>query len=240
MLLKLLTSNRTELLKRCREKVALRFAPDEVPAVVDHGIPLFLDQLARILGKERLTSVRPITTTDPSSDIGKSAAIHGVELLRLGYTVDQVVHHYGDVCQGVAELAIEQDASISADQFRTLNRCLDEAIADAVAAFGHDREAAFAAQAQFLHQEVGLFADKQRHLITLAIETFTAIKTGQIGVTGATGTALIKLLHELRDGIDCALPELRLASGMTGPPLGPDDAPPVESLIERRRSSRAS
>ena len=236
MLLKLLTSNRAELLKRCREKVAIRFAPEAVPAVVDHGVPLFLDQLARILGNERLTSVRPAAIGDPSSDIGKSAAIHGVELLRLGFTVDQVVHHYGDVCQGVAELAIEQHASISADQFRTLNRCLDEAIADAVAAFGHDREAAFMDQARLLHQEVGLFADKQRRLVTLAIETFAAIKTGQIGVTGATGTALIGLLHELRDGVDRALPELRLACGMTDP-LVAGDAPPAEPLVER--SSRS-
>ena len=240
MLLELLTSNRTELLKRCRQKVALRFAPEAVPTVVEHGIPLFVDQLARILGKEQLTSARPVATADPCSDIGKSAAIHGVELLRLGFSVDQVVHHYGDVCQGVTELAIEQHASISADQFRTLNRCLDEAIADAVAAFGHDREAAFMDQARLLHQEVGFFADRQRHLVALAIDTFAAIKTGRIGVAGATGTALLELLHELRDGIDCALPELRLAAGMTKPPLGPGDAPLVESLIERRRSSRDS
>ncbi len=239
MLLELLMSNRNELIRRCREKVAIRFAPEPLPVVLDHGVPLFLEQLARILGKERLTSVRPDAISDPSSDIGKSAAVHGVELLRLGYTVDQVVHHYGDVCQGVAELAIEQHASISADQFRTLNRCLDEAIADAVSAFGHDREAAFTAQAQLLHQEVGLFADKQRHLITLAIETFSAIKTGQIGVTGATGTALIRVLYELRDGVDRALPELRLASGMTAP-RNAADARPEGPDVERRRSARSA
>jgi len=209
-------ANRGELLARCRQKVAVRFAPNATPAVVEHGLPLFLEQLASILRAEQRTTSRA-SVPDPSSAIGKSAALHGVELLRLGYTVDQVVHHYGDVCQAVAEMAIAKHASISADQFRTLNRCLDEAIADAVSAYAHDQEAAIVSRAEFLHLQIGEFAEKQRHLIVLAIETFAAIKNGRIATAGATGTALLNILYELRNGIDRTLPELRLASGMTEP-----------------------
>ena len=107
-----------------------------IPAIVDHGVPLFLNQLAATLRNERLTTARPSSLAEPSlmsSDIGRAAALHGVELLRLGYSIDQVVHHYGDVCQGLADLAVEHHVEITPDQFRTLNRCLDEAIADAVA-----------------------------------------------------------------------------------------------------------
>jgi hypothetical protein len=215
MLLEIL-SNRAELLERCRRKVGARFAPDPTPAVVEHGLPLFLDQLASVLQAERQTTSRP-SVSDPSSAIGRSAALHGVELLRLGYTVDQVVHHYGDVCQAVAEMAIAKHAFISADQFRTLNRSLDEAIADAVAAYAHDQETAIVSRAELLHQQIGEFAEKQRHLIVLALETFAAIKNGQIGVSGATGTALFNVLVELRNNIDQSLPRLRLASGMTDP-----------------------
>ena len=68
------------------------------------------------------------------SEMGVSATVHGSELLALGYTVDQVVHDYGDLCQAITHLAIERDAPFSADQFCTLNRCLDNAIADAVPA----------------------------------------------------------------------------------------------------------
>src|SRR3954469_15570584 len=85
MLLKLLESNRTLLIERCRAKVAKRFPYNSVPPVVEHGIPLFLDQLARTLGAERLTSVRPDAYAEEqlsSSDIGRAAAKHGVELLR--------------------------------------------------------------------------------------------------------------------------------------------------------------
>jgi hypothetical protein len=54
--------------------------------------------------------------------------------------VDQVVHHYGDVCQAVTELAVRRGSSITTDEFRTLNRCLDEAIADAVTVFADESE----------------------------------------------------------------------------------------------------
>ena len=218
MLLDLLTSHRNELISRSRARVGKRFAPDSVPTVVEHGVPLFLDQLAHTLRAESKTNVRPITKRDPtptSSPIGRAAALHGVELLHLGYTVDQVVHHYGDVCQAVADLAIEQRATISADQFRTLNRCLDEAIADAVSAFAHDREAAIADSAMNLQERFGSLADEQRRLLAIAIETFTAIQAGSIAVGGSSGMALLRVLHELRDILDRAWPELRLASGMT-------------------------
>jgi hypothetical protein len=60
-------------------------------------------------------------------------------LLRQGFTVSQVVHDYGDVCQSITELAVETHAPISAEDFRVLNGCLDNAIAGAVTEFGRER-----------------------------------------------------------------------------------------------------
>jgi hypothetical protein len=53
--------------------------------------------------------------------------------------VSQVVHDYGDVCQAITELAGEMDAPISTEDFRTLNRCLDDAIAGAVTEYGREQ-----------------------------------------------------------------------------------------------------
>src|SRR5436305_1625447 len=57
---------------------------------------------------------------------------HGRDLLGLGFTVSQVVHDYGDICQASTELAVDQNAPITTIEFHILNRCLDTAIADAV------------------------------------------------------------------------------------------------------------
>jgi hypothetical protein len=136
-------------------------------------------------------------------------------------------------------MAIAKHATISADQFRTLNRCLDEAIADAVSAYAHDQEAAIVSRAEFLHLQIGEFAEKQRHLIVLAIETFAAIKNGRIATAGATGTALLNILYELRNAIDRTLPELRLASGMTEPQVAGGSANLKELAVTTERLADA-
>ncbi|MEO7726842.1 MAG: sensor histidine kinase, partial [Burkholderiales bacterium] len=144
--------------------------------------------------------------------IGRAAALHGAELLRLGYSVDQVVHDYGDVCQSVTELASEQKARIAVEEFCTLNRCLDNAIADAVTSFGSARQILLNDQAETLQQRLTVFADEQRRLIDIAIQSYAAIKTGNIGLTGATGRLLIHALDDLRSLAERALPEIRVAS----------------------------
>ena len=67
-----------------------------------------------------------------TSAIGSAATRHGGQLQARGYSVSQVVHHYGEVCQAVTELAAEQQAPITPEEFHTLNGCLDTAIAEAV------------------------------------------------------------------------------------------------------------
>ena len=42
--------------------------------------------------------------------MGVSATAHGEELLNLGFSIDQVVHDYGDLCRAITDLAVEQDA----------------------------------------------------------------------------------------------------------------------------------
>ena len=215
MLYQFVNSNRDELIRRCREKVAKRFAPIGVPAVVDHGVPLFLQQLVDALRLDPAIPARTVPDSklaDLPSEIQRAAALHGAELLRLGYSVDQVVHDYGDVCQAVTDLAVEQKASIGTDEFRTLNCCLDNAIAAAVTAFGEGRRVLGNQQAEDLHQRLSAFADEQRRLVDIAIHANSAIRTGNIGPTGATGALLVQALSELRILADRSVADIRLAS----------------------------
>ena len=125
-----ITSNRNGLISRTRAKVSTRPWPSVSPEEMENGIPLFLTQLAETLRLENTEA--PYSATA----IGSSATLHGRDLLALGFTVSQVVHDYGDVCQAVTELAVEREAEISAEEFNTLNRCLDNAIAEAVTEYG--------------------------------------------------------------------------------------------------------
>lgn len=120
-------------------------------------MPLFLDQLVEALGPQPSTHLRVVGGPEPEpapapTKIGRAAALHGAELLRLGYSLDQVVHDYGDVCQAIAELAIEKKMKVSAEEFRILNGCLDNAIAEAVTAYGNDRDDAMKAETNVLQE----------------------------------------------------------------------------------------
>ena|SRR2546423_12715313 len=98
------TTHCAELIQHCQEKVSRRYAPAQVPHVVDHGVPLFLEQLVHTLEAEQSTTLRTESEPRPSpvdTDIGRAATRHGTELLRLGYTVDQVVQHYADVAKSL-------------------------------------------------------------------------------------------------------------------------------------------
>ena len=79
--------------------------PPPTEVEIDHGVPVFLDQLVDAL-RLGLTS---------SPEIGSSAVKHGHDLLLQGCTVSQVVHDYGDVCQSITDLALEKNAPISTD-----------------------------------------------------------------------------------------------------------------------------
>jgi signal transduction histidine kinase len=133
--------------------------------------------------------------------------------LQHGFTVEQVVHDYGDLCQAITDLAFEQKILIETDEFRTLNRCLDNAIADAVTEFNYQRDFLIAdQQAQVLNEQLGVFAHELRNLIQTAMMALSVIKTGHVGLTGATGTMLDRSLVRLSNLIDRSLAEVRMTA----------------------------
>ncbi len=222
MLHEFLTANKTELIALCRSKVALRrdiFSRDEQ---LESGIPRFLEQLIKTLEMEQTADpMRSRRISGPSgggpvvSEIGTTAARHGRELLALGYTVEQVVHDYGDLCQAITELASERNANIKVYEFGTLNRCLDNGIADAVKEFGYQRDLVFADKdVRASNERQGILAHELRNLIHTAKLSVMAMKTGYVGLTGATGGVLERSLTGMSTLIDRALADVRVTAGM--------------------------
>jgi signal transduction histidine kinase len=223
MLHQFLDDNRTELIERCRVKVAQRAAPRPTPKEMEHGIPLFLGQLIETLRTEQdpdaldrrnVSGRSGPAARNAISEIATTASKHGHELLRQGFTVDQVVHDYGDLCQAVTELSMERNTPVSADEFHTLNRCLDDAIADAVTEFGWQRDQLISEMGtRAMSERLGFLAHELRNYLNTAILSFAAIKAGSVPLKGATSAVLDRSLVGLRDLIDRALADVRLAAG---------------------------
>jgi signal transduction histidine kinase len=208
MLHDFVAENREELIRRCRAKVEVRSVPPPTPAELEVGVPRFLDQLVDAL-RNHLGS---------NQAIHRSAAQHGRDLQLQGFTVSQVVHDYGDVCQSITELAIETGAPISVGDFRILNRCLDDAIASAVTEYGRERPLLGAAiTAPSERERVGFLVHEIRNLVNAATVAFEVLNTGNVGVSGSTGAVLKRSLAGLRDLINRAVSEVRLGQGRQDP-----------------------
>ena len=180
MLDEFIAANRSEIIKRCRVKVETRSEPSPTGADDDCGVPMFLDQL--------LSELRHGPSA--ASAIASTAMQHGHDLLLRGYTVSEVVHDYGDVCQAVTELAVERRAVISTDDFRTLNRCLDDAIAGAVTEYGRERNQSGEQGDAIEGARRGKMVRDLQKAIQISKAAFEAIKSGKVGVAGSTGTVL--------------------------------------------------
>lgn len=217
MLHDFLSNNTDELTRRCRMKVAERDGRNATEPQLQNGVPMFLAQLIRTLRIEQTDDpMQSRKISGPSgggtavSEVSVTAAKHGRALLSLGFTVDQVVHDYGDLCQSITDLAFERDAPFSVDEFRTLNRCLDNAIAEAVTQFSDQRDSDLAERhATEANQKMGFFAHELRNLLHVCTLSFGAAKAGNLSLSGATGAVLERSLKSLGVLIDQSINEVR-------------------------------
>ena len=223
MLHEFLKANRDALIEQCRVKVTHRRGRDMTDAHLEHGIPLFIDQVIKTLRfkqtsqplHSRRISGRAAGQKPGLSEISGTAAQHGRELFQHGFTVEQVVHDYGDLCQAITELASEYGKPIQIDEFRTLNRCLDNAIAGAVTEYSHGQNVVIAKQGvQALNERLGFLAHELRNRIHTASLALIAIKSGHVAVAGATGAVLERSLIEIRSLVDRSLADVRVTAGM--------------------------
>jgi signal transduction histidine kinase len=198
-----LSTHRETILERTRDKVAAR----PIPRATEEellGIPVFLDQLIEILR----------SSSDAPDAIAASATRHGANLLRKGFTVAQVVHDYGGVCQAVTELADETRAHITPDEFRVFNRCLDDAIAQAVTEFTRQREQSITEAGL---QQLGELAHELRNALGAAVVSFEVLRMGKVGLDGSTAGVLRRSLQRLSSLVDRSLTDVRLQSGVQSP-----------------------
>jgi signal transduction histidine kinase len=202
MLVDFIIAHREQLIARTRAKIAKRLSPRPTETELNSGVPLFLEQLAETLRA-------PAHARAESGAIERSAVVHAAALLARGYTVAQVVYDYGDICQAVTELAVELDAPITTDEFHILNRCLDNAIAEAVTEYTRLRmESAAAGETE--RREILAMLRNRISSVRLA---FLAIKSGRAPLGGSVAMVVMRNLSAVTSLIDRALSEARLDAG---------------------------
>jgi signal transduction histidine kinase len=205
MLHEFIASYREAIIARARAKVTDRPWPLASTTELENGVPLFLTQLSETLRAEMTA------TAFNRNAIAESAAKHGRELRERGFNISQVVHDYGDICQAITEVALEQQLPIRTDEFHTLNRCLDTAIAEAVTE--HARMTAQSRDSEEV-QRSGHLAHEIRDILNTSLLAFYTLKKGTVAVNGSTGTVLGRSLLSLRDLVENTLTDVRMSAAI--------------------------
>jgi hypothetical protein len=207
MLYDLIKENRELLLSRCAKLSAENGWHSELQTAALGHISVFFDQLIDALHVEHGTASESgqtnekITSPAPAVRLSKSAFSHGNELRESNLTIGAVVRNYGNICQAITGYAVEVNATIDPAEFRTLNWCLDEAIAQAVIAFtALEPPEVRSLKGVQLKREAQLdgFASMIGHIERMT-SAVAAIHTGRVGINGATSELLDSSLSAMRD-----------------------------------------
>jgi signal transduction histidine kinase len=116
------------------------------------------------------------------------------------------------LCQAITDLAVELDAPFGVDEFRTLNRCLDNAIADATTGFSLQRDAARDA---VTNRRVGFLVHELRNALGTATLAVAALEHGNLPISGATGGVLKRSHAGMKRLVDAALNDVRQSSAFS-------------------------
>jgi signal transduction histidine kinase len=208
MLREFVAANHKKILEETRLRAASRGSPRALEADLADGLSLFLEQLRE--GLRKATS----REGDHHDAIARSAGRYGARLFHCGRTVAQVVHVYSDLCQVISALAVERGALIEPHEFQTLHRCLEEAIAGAVTAYGNERGRAVSSEAS---ERLGVLAHEMRNIMNTAMLSFSIIKRGVVGPGGSTSSIHERSLIQLNALIERSLADVRLEAGVQNP-----------------------
>jgi hypothetical protein len=212
MLTEFLQKNENVILALTEQKTLELAGDHPSSALLKEGLPRFYRQVIEVIHDAGSPAAPPAKDVDAiaraadqgdehamataagqprEAELARAAGLHGLEMLRLGYTLSHVVHAYGAMCQAITETAAKDHASIGADEFHALNRCLDVAIAGAVTDFqsrkDHDSE-----------DQGGQGLTKEIHsTLVRARAAFEAIQRGSVGTNGSTAQSLESSFNRL-------------------------------------------
>jgi signal transduction histidine kinase len=199
-----LHANRERIIGRAGALMSAQPTPGARAQDLGRGLPVFMDQVIETL----------VDGGVQDGAIGASASLHGALCMKAGFNCREIVREYGNLCQAITELADQMKESITVDEFRTLNQCLDNAIAGAITEYARLREEAID-QVETGH--LGALARELHQPLTAAVLTYQVLKTGAVAMGGSTGTQLGRNLRRVSAIIDRTMARVRLDAGGRSP-----------------------
>jgi len=200
--------HRSEILERTHRSIAETSPRGSDSELID-SLPELLDDIVAVL-REDVGLGRETAQTLPR----KTATVHGRQRLRLGFTITELVHDYGALCQAITGVA-DGTHDVTTREYQVLNQALDTAIAQAVSEYAGQRELEReGTQDRRATTHLGFVAHELRNALASAMLAFDVIKRGDVGVSGRTSQMLERSLKRAQGLVDRSLAEVRLRPGL--------------------------
>jgi len=208
MLHALLQAQQAETLERWMSSVRGKLAPELMPPIEleDH----FPDYLREIISALRVEAGLPAHTELPEES--DSAAEHGEQRLRLGFSLDAVVREYGALRDAIVETARLHGVTVSAVEYQVLFDTAVTGIAGAVTEYSRQRDAELHRAS---NEHVAFIAHELRNpLISASMAVKVLQRHGQLPTEGRAVTELVQGLHQMTVLLDHSLNLARIGGGI--------------------------
>jgi signal transduction histidine kinase len=203
-----LAARRDDVILRWKEQVRGTLAPEAMPVLelVNH-IPQFVDEIISALRADSGLSSR-----GPLPEHSATAAGHGAQRLRLGFSLDSVVREYGALRDAIITTAREAGAELTFREHQVLFDAIITGTARAVTEYTQQRDAELLRQT---HEHFAFIAHELRDPLTSSTMAFNLLKSqGQLPAQSRLVGALERGLKRTNELIDQTLQIARVASGI--------------------------
>jgi signal transduction histidine kinase len=167
-------------------------------------MPEFLDEI--------IAALDPGSADSAAKDAKASAADHGVQRLRLGFSLDAVVREYGALRDAIIDTAREAGVVLTFAELQIVFDRVIDGIAEAVAEYTHARDAELVRHS---NEHFAFIAHELRSPLSAAMLAHQQLqRSGALATQSRAGLALERGLRRTSELIDQTLKVARVASGI--------------------------
>ena len=207
-LYEVLATKREDVMLRWKEQVHGTLTPEAMPIVelINH-LPVFVDEILVALQVDA-----GVVSAGPSLEESPTAAGHGAQRLRLGFSLDSVVREYGALRDAMIAVARDAGAQVTFRELQVVFDCTIVGIAHAVSEYTHQRDAELLRQA---NEHFAFIAHELRNPLSSSVMAFQLLKdSGQLQPEVRLVGALERGLQRTSELVDQTLQVARVASGI--------------------------
>jgi signal transduction histidine kinase len=197
-----------DVMLRWKANVRGTIAPEAIGPIelLDH-LPTFLSEI-----HAALREAEGLPAAGPSPEDSTTAAGHGEQRLRLGFSLDSVVREYGALRDAIVSTARDAGVQITFRELDVLSNAIISGIAQAVTEYTRQRDAELLRAA---NEHFAFVAHELRNPLSSATLAFELLKSkGLIPIEERSARALERGLKGASELVDHTLKLARVASGI--------------------------